>query len=156
VDELIRLLEHACTRLDHVRYRTSVALLLLRGGETRFLPRAADEIHDAVDQLSHVELLRAAAVSALADELGVPDDQLTLERIITRAPAADASRLRALQERLRTSFTELQELIGSGTVVATSELESIRRSLGRWSGSATTAGYGVAPPVGPSRFDGSF
>lgn len=157
MDELLRLLAHECTRLEHVRYRTSVALLLLRGGETRFLPRAADEIHAAVDAVSQVELLRATVVSRLADELGVPEDLLTLSALIQAAPTADATRLRALQERLRSVLTELSELAGASTTVAASELESIRRSLGRWSGSTHVPdGYVVAPSAVPSRFDGAF
>jgi hypothetical protein len=158
MDELIQLLEHECDRLDHIRYRTSVAVLLVRGGETRFLPRAADEIHEAVDDLAHIELLRATVVDDIAAQLGIEEDELTLGRIITAAPAAVGSRLRELQERLRAALTELQQLTGAGTATAGSELESIRRSLGRWSGTTSAStGYGAVPSaVGPARFDGSF
>jgi hypothetical protein len=157
VDELLRLLELECRHLEHVRYRTSVALLLLRGDESRFLPRAADEIHAAVDEVGQIELLRATVVSRLADELGVPEDVLTLTALIRSASPATAEKLRELQERLRTALTELQQLTSASTVVAATGLESVRRSLGRFSGSANVpGGYVAAPPVVPSRFDGAF
>lgn len=156
VDELIRVLEQECDQLEQVRYRACVTLLLLRAGETRFLPLAGDEIHEEVDQLGEVELLRASAVTGLAAALDVPDDSLTLAQIISQVPAAAASRLRDLQDRLRATLTDLHELTGSGTALAAAELESIRRSLGRWSTSGGHHGYGVAPSVGPSRFDGAF
>lgn len=156
VDELTRLLEHQCRCLDRVRYRTTVALHLLRAGETRFLPASADEIQAAVDELSHAELLRATVVADLEAELDVADHELTLEGIIRRSAPGIALRLRDLQQRLRAGLTELHELTGTSTAVAASELESIRRSLGRWSGTAHVPdGYVVASPVAPSRFDGS-
>lgn len=152
MEALIQVLEQQCRCLAHLRYRASVAALLLRGGETRFLPRVADEIHDAVDRLSAVDLLRATVVAGLTGSDG--DDAPCLAEIIATAPPAAASRLRDLQDRLRSELTELQTLTGSATAVAASELETIRRSLGRWSGvSPTTTGYGPGPALGPARFD---
>lgn len=157
MDELLRLLELECRRLEAVRYRASVALLLLRGAETRFLPRAADEVHAAVDELSQVEVLRATVVARIADELGVSEDLLTLSALVRSAPAPTATTLRGLQERLRDTLTELQDIAGASTAFAVAELETIRRSLGRFSGTARTAGAYVAPssPV-PSRLDVAF
>jgi hypothetical protein len=156
MDELIRLLERECVLLEHVAYRTSVSLLLLRAGEDRFLPQAADDIHDAIDQLNELELSRAAMVSRLALELGVSDELFTLPRLVATAPAAIAGRLQDVEERLRAALSQLQELVGASTAVAAAGLDSVRRSLGRWSGAAAGGGYGVAVPPAPSRFDGSF
>lgn len=153
MDALIRVLEQECRSLEQLRYRASVAVLLLRAGEGRFLPRVADELHAAVDQLSQVELLRA---TVLADLAGDDGEAPTLTSLIARSPTATASRLRELQDRLREALTELRELTGAGTVVAAMELETIRRSLGRWSGVGSPAtGYGAAPSLGPARFDRS-
>lgn len=156
MDELTRLLEHECQVLEQVRYRTCLALLLLRGDEARFLPRVSDEIHQAVDQLAEVELGRALAVARLAEQLGVPEDELTLTWLIAQTTASISSRLGDLQERLRAGLTDLQEQMSSGTAMASHELTSIRRSLVRWTGPSAAAGYGAASLPGPSLFDGSF
>lgn len=143
--------------LAQVRYRVTVALLLLRAGEGRFLPRVTDEVHAAIEQVEEIDLVRATTVAQLADALDVPDEGLTLAGIIAHAPAALASRLRDLQERLDDAVSDLQELTGAGTVVANAGLETVRRSLANWSGPRTAAArYGEAPPPAPSRFDGSF
>lgn len=156
MDELLRILEHECRRLEYVRYRTSVVLLLLQAGESRFLPRATDEIHAAVDELGEVELLRASLVSRVAEELGVPEDLMTLSALTRSAPAVAAGHLRDLQERLRAELTELHRLTGESSTVATTELDSIRRSLGRWSGAThVPQGYVLASSPAPARFDGS-
>lgn len=154
--ELIAVLERSADQLDLVRYRTVLALLLLRSGETRFLPSATDEIHRAVDELADLELQRATLIAKLADELDVPDHGLTLSALVARADAPTAERLRDLQDRLHLCLADLREVTGSSTVLAASELASVRRSLGRWSGApAAASGYGLAPPVPPARFDGS-
>lgn len=156
MDRLIRILEIECGRLEHLRYRASVVLLLLRAGENRFLGRAADELHDAVDQLTQVELARASVVSSLAAELAVPDEELTLEVLRDHAPPTLAARLAELRERLRAASAELEELRGAGSTVATGQLDRIQRSLARWgAGGAPRGRYELAPPSSPSRFDGA-
>lgn len=154
VDALVRVLTLECDSLERLRYRASVAVLLLRAGETRFLPRVADEIIDVVDAIGQLELLRATVVASLAAD-GDNGTAPTLTALIAGAQPAHAVRLRDLQDRLRSVLTELQELTGAGTVVAATELGSIRRSLGRWSGvgaEATAYGRPVTAPTA-ARFD---
>lgn len=154
MDELIRLLDAEVERLAWVNYRTVVAVLLLRNEEARFLTRAVDEIDDQVDRLEQVDYDRVVAATHVADELGLPASA-TLEDIIGAVPWSAAGQLRERQRQLRTLQAELQELTQTGTAVAATKLDAIRRSLGRW-GSVANSGYGVAPPSEPSSFDGVF
>lgn len=154
MEELIRLLEAERERLGWVCYRTVVAVLLLRNEEARFLGRATDEIHDAVDLLEQVDQQRADATRRVAATLHLAASPVTLEQIIQAVPWSTAQRLQALQEHLRTLQADLHELTNVGTAVTAAKLDVIRRSLGRW-GNGAERGYGVGapPPSGPSRFD---
>lgn len=156
MEPLLTVLENECVHLDRIRYHTTLTLLLLHGHEARFLPRAADEVHDAVDALTETELHRATLVAALAEKLGT-DDELTLTELIRHAEATTAAQLRDLQARLQDHMSELTALTGSATVKAAVELDSIRRSLGRFSGVPVgAAAYGVVGSPPPARFEGSF
>jgi hypothetical protein len=58
--------------LDLLAFKLDEQSLLLAAGRTRWLTQAADELDAVMDELRHVELVRAIETDALATELGLP------------------------------------------------------------------------------------
>jgi len=72
--------------LEALRYRLEVEHLLLDAGRTDLLPIAVRDVDDILAEVRTAELARAAEVTAIVAELGLPDGASLLD-IATAAPA---------------------------------------------------------------------
>jgi len=94
--------------LDALRYRLEVEHLLLGAGRTDLLPTAVRDVDDVLEQVRTAELARAAEVSAVVAELGLPDGASLLD-IATAAPVPWEGILR----EHRTAFLSLTSEIAT-------------------------------------------
>ena len=83
--ELASLLWRERANRERVLYRIVQEQLVLAAGRTRWLARAGEEIEEALADLRHGEVVRAAVAGALAARLGLPAS-LTLVQLADAAP----------------------------------------------------------------------
>ena len=71
--------------LDHLLFKIFEAELLLKSNASHWLAKAGKELDAALQELRHVEVLRAVETVALADQLNEPADS-TLRDLSERVP----------------------------------------------------------------------
>ena len=72
--------------LDHLLFKIFETQLILQSDAERWLAKAGRELDAALQELRHVEVMRAVEAVALADHLQEPAD-ITLRELADRAPA---------------------------------------------------------------------
>jgi hypothetical protein len=72
--------------LDQLLYRVFVTQLVLRADEPKWLANASRELDGALQELRHIEVLRAVETVTIADQLGLPPD-MTLAQLARSAPS---------------------------------------------------------------------
>lgn len=60
--------------LDLLLFKLEEEQLVLAAGRSRWLPHATREVEMVLEQLRHTEMLRAAEVEAVAEDLGIPPE----------------------------------------------------------------------------------
>ncbi|MGH3497781.1 MAG: flagellar protein FlgN [Nocardioidaceae bacterium] len=70
--DLNAVLWHERELLETLQFALESEQLMLASGRTRWLPRAAMAVEDAITSLRETEVLRAAEADAVASELGLP------------------------------------------------------------------------------------
>ncbi|MFM7534975.1 MAG: flagellar protein FlgN [Acidimicrobiales bacterium] len=117
--------------LEQLLFKMTVEHLVLSTGDTRWLPKATEEVELVLESIGRAELLRAMAVREVGERLGLGAAP-TLRELIPQAPAPwDA----VLQEH-RNAFLELtaeieemartnRELIQRGAMAVRQLLESL-------------------------------
>lgn len=109
IQPLIDLLLREAAAADKVAARTRALELIAAAGERRFLGMALDELENATERLSGLELARSLALvsagmsaditaSELVRSVGNPDDQIMLERAVDELRQA-SDRLHEARER---------------------------------------------------------
>lgn len=111
--------------LDELHYRHHVCLLLLGIGDATYLGVALDDLARAEDELSQIDLLRAAAVAELALRWDL-DPQARLSDLIARADETTGPPLIELRERLGAVTAELAETRELVTSLAGHHLGEVR------------------------------
>jgi len=72
--------------LDHLLFKVFETQLVVSSGQTKWLANASRELDAALQEVRHVEIMRAVETVSIADQLGVPPN-LTLARLIRSAPS---------------------------------------------------------------------
>lgn len=112
--------------LDELHYRHHVCLLLLGIGDSTYLGVALDDLAAAEDELSRIDLLRAAAVAELAVRWDLDPGTARLSDLIARADETTAPPLTELRTRLRTATDEVAETRELVTTLAGHHLGAVR------------------------------
>jgi hypothetical protein len=71
--------------LDQLLFKVFETQLILQSGQTRWLAKASRELDAALQEVRHVEVMRAVETIGIADQLQLPAD-ITLSRLIDTAP----------------------------------------------------------------------
>lgn len=115
--------------VEQLLYRLTCARLLLEADEHRFVTRAMDEVQVEVDRLREIELLRSCTLQELAETLGVPEQELSLDALVH---TTDGPWPRVF-DNLRVAFRDLAAEIEDAVVVnrdlATKGLARVREQL---------------------------
>lgn len=85
MDNLSQVLWRERELLESLVYRLETEHLLLTGGRTRWLGRAAGEVEVVLESIRHTEVLRAVAADEAARELGLPASS-TLRALADASP----------------------------------------------------------------------
>ncbi|MEO1062707.1 MAG: hypothetical protein AAFZ07_14935 [Actinomycetota bacterium] len=112
--------------VDELHYRHHVCLLLLGIGDSTYLGVALDDLAAAEEELSRIDLLRAAAVGELAVRWDLDPAAARLSDLIARADETTAPPLTELRTRLRSSTAELAETRELVTSLAGEHLGAVR------------------------------
>lgn len=142
--------------LDEVVHRATVLHALLVAGEERFLVAAADDLEDASANLGQLEALRSIVVADAAEELGLPEEGVTLRLLAQHSDPTTAELLGRFGTRLSQLLGEVQELVRGAGELAHAGVGNVRGVLERLATGATTPVYGAAAgpaATAPARFD---
>jgi hypothetical protein len=93
--------------LDQLLYRVFVTQLVLRSDEPKWLANASRELDGALQELRHIEVLRAVEIVAIADQLGLPAD-MTLAQLARSAPSPWDTILLEHRDALRILTADMQ------------------------------------------------
>lgn len=129
LDALVGLLSYEARVLERMLFRLSECGMLVAAGEHRHIPRAVDEIEDIEDQLSQVEVVRALLVAGLAEQWGVPEDGLDLNRIIGFATDDVARRLESARDVILRLVGQIEEIKSASKELAETRHRSVDRSI---------------------------
>jgi hypothetical protein len=130
LNDLFAALWRERSALEEVLFKLIEQRALIRGGDTRWLGRADDELRSAVHGLRTVEVLRAAVTDQAAASLGL-SGEARLQDLADAAPAAFALLLREHREELRTLVLEIQTLADDNNALLGAGLKAVRETLDR-------------------------
>lgn len=122
-------LGHERELLESLLYRLVAAKQILAANEARFVPRALQEVQDAMEDIREAEAMRSKAVDALAAEWGVPAGRLTLGWLASEGPESARPRLQDLRYAFMDLTKEVEQLTQENQRLASANLESIRGTL---------------------------
>ncbi len=129
--------------------------LILSAGQTRWLALANDEIEAALDQLRGTEVLRAAEVDALADDLSLAGPP-TLAELAALSPEPWTTLFGEHRQALLQLVTEVHDTTGHNRVLLAAGARSVRETLLSVTQTVQTydsSGSTVAMPNGPMLMD---
>lgn len=129
LSELSEVLWREREALELVLFKLEEQRLLLLDGQSRWLCHASREVEAVLDQLSEMELSRAVAASAAAEELGVGDDP-RLCVLAAAAPPPWPSVIERHVGALRRLADEILSLAGRNRALLRAGLADVRRTLG--------------------------
>lgn len=139
LEELADILWQERHLVEALLYRLVVARLLLAADEHRFVAAAIDEVEDVVHALRRAERDRSDTLSAVAEHLEVPVDDLTLADIARRAPRSLQPVFADHREAFLALIAEIEQAAEANRHLASSALRRLQRLLG--------ALTGVVPPA---------
>lgn len=102
--------------------------LILNAGQTRWLVPANDEVEAALSQLSGTEVLRAAEVDAIADELGLAGP-MSLTELQAHAAEPWATMFLEHRQSLVQLIAEVARVTGENRALLTAGARTIRETL---------------------------
>jgi hypothetical protein len=102
--------------------------LIVSAGQTRWLAQANDEVEAALDQLRGTEVLRAAEVDAIADELGLSVAP-TLAELEVLASEPWATLFAEHRHALLQLVAEVEGTTGHNRVLLAAGARSVRQTL---------------------------
>ncbi|MGH9283539.1 MAG: flagellar export chaperone FlgN [Acidimicrobiales bacterium] len=126
--ELSEVLWREREALELVLFKLEEQRLLLDSGLTHWLGHANREVEVVLDQLSEMELNRAVASAAAADELGIVDDA-KLSALAAAAPSPWPCVLERHIAALRRLADEILILAGANRTLLQEGLAEVRRDL---------------------------
>jgi hypothetical protein len=129
--------------------------LIVSAGQTRWLAQANDEIEAALEQLRGTEVLRAAEVDAIADDLGLSTPP-TLAELEALAPQPWATLFGEHRHSLLQLVAEVEGATGHNRVLLAAGARAVRQTLLSVTQSVQTydsRGSAAATPNGPVLMD---
>ena len=128
--------------LELLAYRLECEQLLLASGRSRWLPAATAEVEALLDDLTVVEMQRAAVSDNAARELGLPEGA-TLEEIAGTAQPPWTEVLMEHRSALLALTAELGAVAEASRAMTTAGLAAVEATLAAVGGrvGATTKGY---------------
>ncbi len=129
--------------------------LIVSAGHTRWLAQANDEIEAALDQLRGTEVLRAAEVDAIADDLGLIAPP-TLAELEALAPEPWATLFGEHRQALLQLVAEVEGATGHNRVLLAAGARAVRQTLLSVTQTVETYdshGTAAATPNGPMLMD---
>jgi hypothetical protein len=147
--------------LETVLYALTQERLILAAGETRWLHRADAQLRAALDRLRTAEVMRAAELDALTDELRLPHET-TLAELVSIAPepwplVLDEHRaaLRDLAAEIDRAGGQLRGTLSAGAAAIAETLEGLAGLGGAESAPAgyTATGAAAGFTLPPLLFD---
>lgn len=136
--------------LDSLLYRLETEQLLLSGGRTRWLARAASEVEAVLAAIRETEVLRAMAADEAAAELALPSNP-SLRALADASAEPWRTILHDHRDAFAATAREVSSLADANRDLITEACRSARETLaflGVVDGDAT-AGAGPAEPHGP-------
>jgi hypothetical protein len=129
--------------------------LIVSAGHTRWLAQANDEIEAALEQLRGTEVLRAAEVDVIADDLGLQAPP-TLADLAALAPEPWATLFGEHRQALLQLVAEVEGATGHNRALLSAAARAVRETLLSVSQSVQTYdahGSAAATPNGPMLMD---
>jgi hypothetical protein len=130
LNDLFAALWRERSALEEVLFKLVAQQALIRGGDTRWLGRADDELRGAVHALRTVEVLRAAVTEEAGIVLGLGPEP-RLQDLAEAAPAHFALLLHEHRDELRTLVLEIQTVADDNSAVLGAGLAAVRETLDR-------------------------
>jgi hypothetical protein len=127
---LERLLDTERSLLETLLFKLTQAKLILHANEMRFVSPSLQEVEMAMDDIREAELARERAIGQLADELGLPHPQVTLELLATSAPEPTRARFRELRYQFLDLTREIERTSSENQRLAGAGIDAIRGTLG--------------------------
>ncbi|MDQ1743493.1 MAG: hypothetical protein QOE23_1832 [Pseudonocardiales bacterium] len=129
--------------------------LIVSAGQTRWLAQANNEIEVALDQLRGTEVLRAAEVDSIADDLGLPAPP-TLAELEALAPQPWATLFAEHRQALLQLVDEVERATGDNRTLLAAGARAVRQTLLSVTPTVQTYdshGSAAAMPNGPMLMD---
>jgi len=126
---LERLLETERELLETLLFKLTQARLILAANEVRFVSQSLQEVQMAMDDIREAEAARSRAVTALAEDLGVPASQITLEYLAAQGPEPTRPRFSELRYRFLDLTQEIEKVSAENQRLAAAGLDAIRGTL---------------------------
>jgi hypothetical protein len=114
--------------LQLVLFKLVEEQLIVSAGLTRWLAQANDEIEAALDELRGTEVLRAAEVDAIADELGLPVPP-TLAELEALAPQPWSTLFAEHRQVLLQLVEEVERATGHNRTLLAAGARAVRQTL---------------------------
>ena len=137
LSELSEVLWREREALELVLFKLEEQRLLLCEGMSQWLGHASREVDAVLDRVIEMELGRAVACAAAADELGIVDDA-RLCVLAAAAPAPWPSVLERHTSALRRLADQILELAGTNRVLLQEGLAGVRTMMGTRRAGAST------------------
>ena len=160
VERLSQVLWRERELLEELQYKLEVEQLVLAGGRTRWLMRAATEVESVLDDMRRTELMRAVAADQVAAALGL-DPNPSLRQLSELAPEPWGEIFQEHRAAFATLTQEITALADGNRELIGSGLRSARETL--MALDAATEGYAAdgsavvgAGAVAPTRLDRVF
>jgi hypothetical protein len=115
--------------LEFLLFKLVVARLVLAADARRFVTPALGEVEIAIERLREVELLRATALSRVAEDWGIPPEELTLGYLAEHAPEPEATMFAEHHEAFLELASEIEEQAAENRRIATAALRHVRDNL---------------------------
>src|SRR4051794_1130319 len=106
--------------LDQLLYRVFVTQLVLRSDERKWLANASRELDGALQELRHIEVLRAVETVTIADQLGLPPE-MTLAQLARSAPSPWDTILLEHRDALRILTADMERATSEPSVPPTEQ-----------------------------------
>jgi hypothetical protein len=140
--QLMNVLEQEQSALRRVLYRMKVCTLHLAGGDARFLARASDDLDEAQESLSGLELTRAVIVAEAAALIGIPESECTLSVLSAHASSHLQLAFEGFRNKSVGLVREIEELRGMSEQVAMRAVALVVDRIDRLTMSSLSLTYG--------------
>jgi uncharacterized SAM-binding protein YcdF (DUF218 family) len=142
--------------LDELLFRLEIEQVVLAGGRTRWLARAAGDVQDLLEELRRSGVLRAALADEAAAGVGLPDNP-SLRALAEASPEPWRAILMEHRDAFVAVTAEISALAGSNRDLITSGYHSAREVLTQLGGTDTYTPDGAPVPAtaGPRLVDRS-